>query len=109
MLERPLQKQKEKGKVYILYCILSFISPPTIQDLLIQHILTIYLALYIKLLFTDANKNHADDLTRLATLDVEDVLAKIQDISKGVLFNIATELEMLKQGKYIDYFMTSFH
>ena len=93
MLARPLQRQKPKVKVYILYCILSFISPPTIQDqLLIHYIPMIYLALQILLLFTDADKKPAEDLTRLAALDVEGVLAKTQDISKDVLFNVHQSL-----------------
>ena len=68
--------------------IMSFISPPTNQDLiLISHcVFTIYIALYIFILFPGTDKKPADDLAKLAALDMEDILAKTGDISKGILF-----------------------
>ena len=58
----------------------------------VECILMIYLALQILLLFTDADMKPAGDLTNLATLDVEDILAKSQDISIGVLFKVCQSL-----------------
>ena len=73
---------------------MSFISPPTNQDpLLISHsVFTIYSALYIFLLFPDAGNKPGDDLTKLATTDVEDILAMTWDISKGILFHVCQSL-----------------
>ena len=39
-------------------------------------------------LFTDADEQPADKLTEVAALDINSLLAKTFDISKGVLFNI---------------------
>ena len=73
---------------------MSFISLPTNQDpLLISHyVFTIYITLYIFLLFPDANNKPPDDLTKSATIDVEDILAKTGDISKGILFQVCQSL-----------------
>ena len=66
-----------------------FYFSTTIQNLLLIHyILTIYLALQILLLFTDADKKPAEDLTSHTTLDVQDIVTKTHAISKGVLFNV---------------------
>ena len=44
------------------------------------------------MLFPDANNKPVDDLTKLATNDVEDILAKMGDISKGILFHVCHSL-----------------
>ena len=73
---------------------MSFISPPTNQDLLLisHHVFTIYITLYIFLLFPDAANKLADNPTKLATLKVEEILAKTGDISKDILFHIHQSL-----------------
>ena len=39
-------------------------------------------------LFSDANKEPADNLARLAAMDVDVLLSKTRGISKGVIFNV---------------------
>ena len=43
-------------------------------------------------LLADADKQPADSLTKLAALDVDNLLIKTQGISKGVLFNVQQAL-----------------
>ena len=43
---------------------------------------------YFPLLFTDADRKTAEDLTSVAALDIEDILTKTDSISRGVLFNV---------------------
>ena len=38
--------------------------------------------------FLDADKEPADNLTKLAAVDVDDLLSKTRDINKGVLSNM---------------------
>ena len=73
---------------------MSVISPPTNQDpcLISHNVFTTYITLYIFLLFPDADNKPADDLTKLATVDVEDILVKTGDISKGILFHVCQSL-----------------
>ena len=42
--------------------------------------------------FSDANKKPADNLRKLAVIDVDDLLSKTRGISKGVLFNVQQSL-----------------
>ena len=39
-------------------------------------------------LLVDANKKQVDNLTKLAALDIDNLLVKTQGISKGVLFHV---------------------
>ena len=39
-------------------------------------------------MFSDADKEPADNLTKLAAMDVDDLLSKTRGISKGVIFNV---------------------
>ena len=54
-----------------------FISPPISP-----------FALDLSHLYTDADKQPADSLTKVAVLDIDNLLTKMPDISKGVLFNV---------------------
>ena len=57
------------------------------------------ITLNVSHLLADADKKPADSLTRLAALDNDNLLAKTQGISKGVLFNVQQAL--LKEGDLI--------
>ena len=41
-------------------------------------------------LFTDADEHPADNLTKVAALDIDILLTKTSDISKSVLYNVST-------------------
>ena len=43
-------------------------------------------------MFSDADKKPADSLTKLAVMDVDDLLSKTRGISKGVVFNVCQSL-----------------
>ena len=93
MSARPLQRQSQRERCVsgTVHCLFYFSI--TIQYLLlIHHFLTIYLILLILSLSIDADKKHAEDLTSLATLDIEDILAKTQSIGRGVLLNVCQSL-----------------
>ena len=48
--------------------------------------------LYIPLPSSDADKKLANDLMKLAAVDVEDLLSEMKEISKGILFNVQQSL-----------------
>ena len=49
--------------------------------------------LYIFLmLLSDADKEPADSQTKLAAPDIDDLLSKTRDISKGVIYNVHQSL-----------------
>ena len=84
-VSKAIAEAKAKGKGECL-----FISPSANQDpLLISHnVYTAFITLYIFLLFLDADNKPADDLTKLANIDVKDILSKTGGISKGILFHV---------------------
>ena len=45
-------------------------------------------ALNVSHLYIDANKQPADSLAKIAALDIDTLLTKMPDISKGVFFNV---------------------
>ena len=63
--------------ILILIRIFHFISSP------ITHI-----TFNVSHLPTDADKQPADSLTKVATLDIDNLLVKMPSISKSVLFNV---------------------
>ena len=44
------------------------------------------------MLFSDADKEPADNLTKLAATDVDDLLSKTRGINKGVIYNVHQSL-----------------
>ena len=44
------------------------------------------------MLFLDADKEPADNLTKLAAIDVDDLLSKTRGISKGVIYSVHQSL-----------------
>ena len=46
----------------------------------------------VSYIHSDANKKSADNLTKLAALDIDNLFAKTQGISKGGLFNVQHSL-----------------
>ena len=46
------------------------------------------ITLNVSHLLVDAEKQPADSLTKLAALDIDNLMIKTQSISKGVLFNV---------------------
>ena len=52
------------------------------------HFISSPITLNVSHLFTDADKQPADSLTKVAALDIDNLLVKMPDISKGVLFNV---------------------
>ena len=44
------------------------------------------------MLFSDANKESANNLTKQAVTDVDDLLSKTRGISKGIIYNVHQSL-----------------
>ena len=78
MSAKLLQRQKPLGKVDAL---IFYISLTMVKTFTPHPSLTTYV-------FSDADKKPADNLTKLAAMDVGDLLPKTRGISKDVLFNV---------------------
>ena len=91
MLAKLLQRQKLLVKVDVLRSIIFIF---TRVKLFTSHLLKLLLSSLMSVSYqlSDADKKPADNLTKLAALDIDNLFAKTQGISKGVLFNVQQSL-----------------
>ena len=67
-------------------------SLTTVKSFHLSSSLITSIILNISYMLSGANKKPADNLTKLAALDMDNLSAKTKDISKGVLFNVQQSL-----------------
>ena len=73
-LVEPLLKQKVLEKVYFYILV------------------DIQYRIYVLHLFTDADNQPVDDLSKVAAINIESLLSKMSEISKGTVYNIHQSL-----------------
>ena len=86
MLAKLLQRQKLLVKVDVLRSIIFFTRVKLLTSHLFKSLLLSLMS--VSYLLSDADKKPTDNLTKLAALDIDNIFAKTQGISKGVLFNV---------------------
>ena len=85
-VSRTIVEAEATGKskcFHIFYTLLTMIKIFHFSSSLIMPIIA-----NVSHLLADANKKLADNIAKLTTLDIDNLFAKTQGISKGVLFNV---------------------
>ena len=89
MLVKLLQSQKLPAKVNILKTCVLFSNQA-------EHYISSFsntpISFYVFHLFTDADKQPANNLSKVATIGIESLLTKTSNISKGMIYNIQQSL-----------------
>ena len=84
-----MQRQKPPAKVNILK---TYILSSIQAELYISAHSSIQIAFNVFHLFIDIDRQLADNLSKVATIDINSLLTKMSDISKGVIYNIQQPL-----------------
>ena len=95
MLAKLLQRQKLLAKVNILKTCILFSNQAVHY---ISSFSNTQISFNVFHLFTDADKQPADNLSKVATIGIESFLTKTYDISKDVIYNIQQSTKGMGPG-----------